>query len=71
MTKYYFGYNKFTGQTFPVKWYEEGGKPVGGRPIQIMQKVEITFDQFRNTALSVLEAEHPFIPEVSEQKPEV
>lgn len=59
MIKYFFGYNIFTGQTFPFKWMEENGIAVGGKPTNIIQKVEIDFHNYRNTNLSDLSAFHP------------
>lgn len=69
MTIYYFGYNKFNGSTFPVKWVEEDGKAVGGRPVQIMQKHEITFDDYRNTNLFILSEKYPLKVIVEETTP--
>ena len=44
--KYFFGYYNFFGQAAPVMWAEEDGITVGGHPHPIIQKDEITEEEF-------------------------
>lgn len=62
MIKFYFGYNKFNGNIFPVKWMEDDGIAVGGKPTQVLQKVEISEFEFVSVGMSKLEMIYPFYP---------
>lgn len=59
MIKYYFGYNEFNGRTFPVKWMEEDGKAVGGKPSKILQQVRITALKFNGVDNASLANTYP------------
>jgi hypothetical protein len=68
MIKYYFGYHKFNGLWFPFKWMEEHDTPVGGVPMEIVDKRSITGLEFNYTHLQILVQRYPRM--VVEEKPE-
>jgi hypothetical protein len=45
--KYYFGYYGLFGQAAPVMWAEEDGIVVGGIPSPVLEKYEITEEEFK------------------------
>lgn len=55
--KYYFVYHKWNGTVCTQKWY--GEVTVGGVPMETLQKVEITEEEFRKS-LSELAIDYPF-----------
>lgn len=49
--KYYFGYYDWCGRACVMKWMEDDGIVVGGVPTPILQKHEISHDDYDNTPL--------------------
>lgn len=59
MIKYYFGYNILNGLHFPFKWMEDRGQAVGGTPTAVVDKVEITLQEFNFVGLTELVRRYP------------
>lgn len=57
--KYFFGYYDWCGRLYACKWVEDDGLVVGGIPTPIVQKHEISLEDYDNTILVILESRYP------------